>query len=89
MPCTQAQIETLGHGEHDRASWHFIKLSWPRPRGGIRNATILSMHLQHAKAKRPVAGPRMVASVFAEAFRASHEIDFVTGDFNGARPAGM
>ena len=64
-------------------------LSWPQPRGGIRSVTILSLHMHNDYAKKPVAGPRMVAATLDDALARAPEIDFVTGDFNGARLAGM
>ena len=85
----QAVIDTLGHGCVDRTYWHCIRLRWPQPRGGIRAITILSMHVSNIQAKKPVGGPRAVAATLDEALAQSPEIDLVTGDFNGARQAGM
>ena len=85
----QARIETLGYGHTDRTQWHVIRLSWPQPRGGIRSITILSLHIDSDHAKKPVAGPRAVAATLDDALVRSPEIEFVTGDCNGARLAGM
>ena len=77
---TQAAIATLGHGEADATYWHCIKLTWPEPRGGIREITILSMHVSNKIAKKPVAGPRAVAAALDAALVVCPEIDLVTGD---------
>ena len=85
----QARIESLGSGEIDRTWWHCARLAWPQPRGGIRQITIASLHIDHAHAKKPVAGPRALAATLDAAIDVCPEVDFVTGDVNGARQAGL
>ena len=85
----RADIDTLGHGSVEQTYWHCIRLQWPQPRGGIRAITILSMHVGNVIAKKPEGGPRAGAATLDAALAESPEIDLVTGDFNGARQAGM
>ena len=90
MPCTQAVLETVGTGTLQKHAWHVVRLSFgEQARGGIHEVTLLSCHVHHEKAKLPVAGPQAVSDVLDQALMASSEIDFVTGDFNGARQADM
>ena len=85
----QARIESLGSGEIDKTWWHCVRLTWPRPRGGIRQITIASLHIEPAQAKKPVAGPRALEAALDAAINVCPEVDFVTGDVNGARQAGL
>ena len=81
----QAQIHSIGQGETDCTYWHAINLEWPQPRGGIRSINVLSLHINNVQAKKPVAGPRALGATLDEALRKCPEVDFVTGDLNGAR----
>ena len=73
------------HGETDATYWHVINLEWPQPRGGIRSINVLSLHINNIIAKKPVAGPRALEATLGEALGKCPEVDFVTGDLNGAR----
>ena len=82
---TQATVQSLGHGETELVYWHVSNLELPEPRGGIGSINVLSLHINNVVAKKPVAGPRVLAARLDEALRKCPEVDFVTGDLNGAR----
>ena len=81
---TQAKVRSLGHGNTDSTHWHVISLEWPQPRGGIKSINVLSLHINNVQAKKPVAGPRALGAALDEALQKCPEVDFVTGDVNGA-----
>ena len=86
---TQAEIESLGQGETNATYWHVINLKWPQPRGGIKSINVLSLHINNIVAKKPVAGPMALDATLEEALRKCPEVEFVTGDLNGARNQSM
>ena len=57
------EVKTIHSGsEHKKFAWHVAQVFLDKPRLGLTSIVVLSLHLNNAHAKKPVAGPNAPAA---------------------------
>ena len=85
------EVKTIHSGsEHKKFAWHVAQVFLDKPRLGLTSIVVLSLHLNNAHAKKPVAGPNAIAEIIDTAATACvaagcPDLDIVCGDINMAR----
>ena len=86
------EVRTIRSGSEDKqVAWRVAEVFLDRPRLGLKSLVVMSLHLNSAQAKKPVAGPATLAAVLDEAITGCRvagrpTMDIVCGDINMARP---
>ena len=83
-------IKTLAVGkEEGKCWWHVAEVLLDRPRLGLKNIVVLSLHLNNIVAKKRVAGPECLGRCISSALQQLRDarqpsVDIICGDLNGA-----
>ena len=58
------EVMTIHSGsENKKFAWHVAQVFLDKPRLGLTSIVVLSLHLNNAHAKKPVAGPNAIAEI--------------------------
>ena len=83
-------IETIAGGaEEHKCWWHVADVRLDKPRLGLKNVVVMSLHLNNVVAKKPVAGPDCLGRAINSALQQLRNgrlpsVDIICGDLNGA-----